>query len=135
MRVVDASVWVSRLVPQDAHHATSRRWLETHADLLIAPILLLAEVAGAISRRAGVPELGWQAVESLTQLPNLRLVPLDPHLGLETARLAAVLQLRGADAAYVAVAHHLRIPLITWDREQAERAGQLIAVYTPDLDV
>ncbi len=135
MRVVDASVWVSRLVPQDVHHPASRRWLETHADLLIAPILLLAEVAGAIARRAGSPELGRQAMESLAQLPNLRLVPLDPRLGLETARLAADLQLRGADAAYVAVAHHLHIPLVTWDQEQADRAGSLIAVYTPDLDV
>lgn len=135
MRVVDASVWVSRLVPQDVHHPASRRWLEAHADPLIAPILLLAEVAGAIARRTGAPELGRQAVETLTQLPNLRLVPLDPRLGLETARLAADLQLRGADAAYVAVAYHLHLPLVTWDREQADRAGPLIAVYTPDLDM
>jgi predicted nucleic acid-binding protein len=28
MVVVDASVWVSRLVPQDAHHEASKRWLE-----------------------------------------------------------------------------------------------------------
>ena len=51
MMVVDASVWVSRLVPQDAHHATSRQWLERQlmeGALLIAPVLVLAEVAGAL---------------------------------------------------------------------------------------
>ena len=30
MTVVDASVWVSRLVPQDVHHEASRGWLAHH---------------------------------------------------------------------------------------------------------
>jgi len=66
--VVDASVWVSRLVPQDVHHFASRRYLEERAaagDPLVAPALLLAEVAGAIARRTGAPELGRRALEGL----------------------------------------------------------------------
>ena len=73
--VVDASVWVSRLVPQDVHHAASRRWLEEQAaggDLLISPTLLLAEVAGALSRRMGQSELAHQAVQMLLRLTELR---------------------------------------------------------------
>ena len=53
MRVVDASVWVGRLVPQDAHFEASRRWLEAvvaRGGRLISPILLLSEVSGAIAR-------------------------------------------------------------------------------------
>ncbi|MCX8068333.1 MAG: PIN domain-containing protein [Anaerolineae bacterium] len=97
MRVVDASVWVSRLVPQDIHYGASRRWLEARVaagDLLVAPVLLLAEVAGAIARRTGAPELGHRAVEGSLRVPNLRLVSLDRRLGREMARLAADLRLR-----------------------------------------
>lgn len=138
MRVVDASVWVSRLVPHDVHHGISRRWLEVRAaagDLLVAPVLLLAEVAGAVARRTGVPELGHRAVEGLLRMPNLRLVPLDRRLGREMARLAADLRMRGADAAYVAIAAHLGLPLVTWDQEQALRAAPRIPVLTPEQDL
>ena len=137
MRVVDASVWVSRLVPQDVHHSASRRYLEERAtagDLLVAPVLLLAEVAGAIARRTGAPEPGRRALEGLLRFPGLRLVTVDRHLGQEMARLAANLQLRGADAAYVAVAIRLGLPLVTWDREQALRAASRIPVLTPEED-
>jgi len=137
MRVVDASVWVSRLVPQDVHHSASRRYLEERAAAggpLVAPVLLLAEVAGAIARRTGAPEPGRRALEGLLRFPGLRLVTVDRHLGQEMARLAANLQLRGADAAYVAVAIRLGLPLVTWDREQALRAASRIPVLTPEED-
>jgi predicted nucleic acid-binding protein len=132
--VVDASVWVSRLVPQDVHHAASRRWLEEQAaggDLVISPTLLLAEVAGAVSRRTGQSELAHQAVQMLLRLTELRLVPLDSRLGRSAARLAAEIGLRGADAVYVATAHHLNVPLVTLDREQQARAGRLVEVRSP----
>ena len=132
--VVDASVWVSRLVPQDIHHAASRRWLEARAaggDLVISPILLLAEVAGAVSRRTGHSELAHQAVQMLLRIGELRLVPLDSRLGRLAAHLAAEIVLRGADAVYVATAHHLNVPLVTLDREQRARAGHLVEVQSP----
>jgi predicted nucleic acid-binding protein len=133
--VIDASVWVSRLVPQDAHHAISRRWLERYISsggLLVAPVLLLAEIAGAIARRTGEPDLARRALEGVLRVPNLRLVSTDPQLGKEAARLAADLRLRGADAMYMAVAHHLNIPLVTWDRQQRERAAGMISVRMPE---
>lgn len=135
MTVVDASVWVSRLVPQDVHHAASRDWIEremTGGRFVVAPALLLAEVAGAIARRTGQPQLASRAVERLEHLAGLRLVSVDAPLARSAARLAADLSLRGADAVYVAAARHLDLPLVTWDREQRERAGTLIEVRTPD---
>jgi predicted nucleic acid-binding protein len=136
--VMDASVWVSRLVPQDVHHLISRRWLERYVaagGLLVAPVLLLAEVAGAISRRIGEPKLARQAVKNLLHVPGLRLIPVDQRLGREAAQLAADLRLRGTDAMYVAMARHLNIPLVTWDQEQQERAGELIVVRTPEAEM
>ena len=135
MVVVDASVWASRLVPQDVHHEASRRWFETFATdggRLVAPVLLLPEIAGAISRRTGVPDLARQAVQQLQRMRTLRLVALDRRLGQAASRLAADLRLRGADATYVAIADQLKIPLLTWDNEHVEKAGKRITVRLPD---
>jgi len=137
MRVVDASVWVGRLVPQDVHYEASRRWLAGYVargGRLLSPILLLSEVAGAVSRRTGDAELDERAVEHVLRVPNLGLVPTDPKLGRMAAQLAADLGLKGADAIYVALAHHLQAPLVTWSRQQQERASTLIVVYTPSTD-
>ena len=135
MVVVDASVWVSRLIPQDAHHEPSKRWLEEFSarkGKIIAPVLLLLEVAGAISRRTGEPSLAHQAVNQLQRPGRLRLVPIDRRLGLAAAQLAADLGLRGADATYVAVAQQLGIPLLTWDEDQKEKSGKVIQVLFPE---
>jgi len=132
--VVDASVWVSRFVLSDAHHTVSREWLgrrAEHEELVVAPGILLAEVAGAVARRSGRARLGHRAVTDLLSWGPLRLVPLDALLAETAAYLAADLVLRGADAAYVAVAQRLGVPLVTWDREQRERAGVLVHTYEP----
>jgi predicted nucleic acid-binding protein len=58
--VVDASVWVSRFISWDINHNASQLWIQRYASsggLLIAPALLLIEVAAAISRRIGDPPL------------------------------------------------------------------------------
>ena len=137
MRVVDASVWVARLVPQDVQYEATRRWLEAtvaRGGRLVSPILLLSEVSGAIARRTGDAELAERAVGRVLRVSTLGLVPTDPRLGRLAAQLAAELSLRGADALYVALAVHLQAPLVTWNRQQLERAGARVTVYTPDTD-
>jgi predicted nucleic acid-binding protein len=134
--VIDASVWVSRLVPLDVFHTPSRLWLSKHAaagGLLVSPVLLPIEVAGAISRRTGERQLAHQALETLMRAPALRIVPLDSRLGRAAAALAADLGLRGADGVYVALARALNLPLLTWDEDQRHRAGHIIAAYTPEM--
>lgn len=134
MYVVDASVWVSRFVDGDTHHAASRLWLARLIEedaTIAAPALLLAEVAGAIARRTGYPGLALRALSLLQRLPNMRLVPIESELSQLAGRLAADLGLRGADAVYVSLAHRLGVPLVTWDREQRERSASSIHVLTP----
>ena len=111
--VVDASVWISRFVPQDVHHAISRRWLEQYllaGNQVASPTLLLAEVGGAIARRTGQSLAGYAAMRYLLRLPGVQLMYLDDQLSLAAATLAVDVHLRGADAVYVAVApsHLLR---------------------------
>jgi predicted nucleic acid-binding protein len=132
--VVDASVVVSRLVPHDVHHEASRRWLTRHVargGLVIAPTLLLPEVAGAVARRTGEPRLARRAVDAVLRVPGLRLVAVDDVLARMAARLAGRLRVRGADAIYLAVAASLRLPLVTWDIEQRDRAAPLVEVLVP----
>jgi predicted nucleic acid-binding protein len=132
--VVDASVWVSRLIPQDVNHDASRFWLERYViegGLLVAPALLLIEVAAAISRQTGQSTLSKEAVRYLQYVRAMRFVPLDSTVAETAVEIAADLQLRAGDATYVAVARLLSIPLVSWDREQIERSRSVTATYTP----
>jgi predicted nucleic acid-binding protein len=134
MIVIDASVWVSRLVSGDVHHEASRRWLAEQIAQgmpIVGPSLLLAEIAGAISRQTGRPRLARSALRLLERVPGLRLLPLDQRLGTMAGQLAATLGLRGADAVYVATARMLGVPLMTWDLEQRERGGRVVSVRSP----
>jgi predicted nucleic acid-binding protein len=131
--VLDASVWVSRLVPQDEFHATIKSWMEDQREAgvqFISPALLLAEVGGAVSRRTGDPTLGKRSIARLENLPGLRLVEMDNDLVREAARLAAELGLRGADSLYVATASMLDLPLVTLDIDQSQRAQEKVPIHS-----
>jgi predicted nucleic acid-binding protein len=131
--VVDASVWVARYKPQDINHESSSRWLHLVLSRgldVVGPTLLLPEVGGPIARE--VSELDARRVlAELGRLFKLRLLPLGHELARLAARFAAQFQLRGADSVYVALAHELGIPLVTWDGEQRARAPGAVTVQTP----
>lgn len=129
--VVDASIWVSRLVPQDEHHERCQKWLlaqRAAGVTLISPSLLLPEVAGAISRRTGDAALAERAVKSLQSLPGLRLIEMNQSVIQAAAQLAASCGMRGADSVYVAVAQQLGIPLATLDIDQRTKASGMVKI-------
>ena len=57
---------------------------------------------------------------------------MDSALVQAAVDAATDLQLRAGDAIYVALAHQMNIPLVSWDKEQLQRARSLIATYTPE---
>ncbi len=135
--VVDASVWVSRLVLKDVFHSLVKAWMQARRDqgvTFLSPALLLPKVAGAISRRTGDPKLARQALDHLQNLPGLRLVQMDQPTVQDASQLAASLGLRGADSDYVAVAARLNLPLATLDADQHARAASVIRVYFLESD-
>lgn len=127
--VLDASVWVSRLVESDEFHLPVKHWMNSQREqdgMFVSPSLLLAEVGGVISRVTGKPELGLSAIERIENLPDVRIVEMDKALMENASRIAATFGLRGADSVYVAVASALKIPLVTFDVDQRERGSKLV---------
>ena len=134
MYVLDASVFVRDLTPGDPAQPTCRALLAqlvAQAIPIHAPLLLLPEVAGAISRALRDPMRGRLAVDLLRSLPNLTLVTLDAVLAQEAAEIAADRALKGADSLYVAIARQNGITLVSLDHEQRVRAAPIITVMTP----
>jgi len=78
--VVDASVWVSWLQSQDVNHHASHFWMgryNTTQGKLVAPTILLVEVAAAVSRRTGQAALARQATH-LSLILSKRFGPGHP---------------------------------------------------------
>ena len=96
-----------------------------------APALALAEVGGAIARKAGDRQAAEMAVQYLVSQPRIALHHGAAYLSHGAARVAVESKLRAADATYVAPAEHLGVPLITLDKEMRQRAPPVVRVLTP----
>jgi predicted nucleic acid-binding protein len=134
MYVIDASVHVADARPQELHHAKARELLARIAaegQVVYLPMIVLAEVAAAISRGTGRPVLARRLTATLLRVPHFRFVPVDDALGRLAAQVAADHQIRGSDAVYVALAQQKGATLITVDRQQRERVPPTITARTP----
>ena len=131
---MDASVWVNGFDQREAGHTTSRQLpevLRTRALPIIVANLVLAEVAGAISRTRNDPVQAEVFATTLGRLPNVTVVTLDVALGYQARALAAQHGLRGADAVYAAVAQQPGCTLISLDNEHLTRLRSIVIVRTP----
>ena len=131
---IDASVFVSAFSPAEAAHRDSKTFMtrvrETSAPVII-PTLVLPEVAAAISRGQGKPELGIAFALELVNFPNLILVDVDKGMAKLAAETAAHHRLRGSDAVYAAVALRFGSLLVTLDFEQSERLKDVLSMHSP----
>jgi len=131
---VDASVFLNAFNPNKRHQQDSFQLLSRireQAAPILVPTLLLPEIAASIGRVRGNSALALQFTAKLERLPYITLVTLDPELARQAADIAANYRLRGSDAVYVAVALRFGSTLITLDREQRERAADLIPARYP----
>lgn len=132
--VFDASIFVARFVEADSSHAECMRAVAVcKAELIqvVVPLVLPAEVAGAIARRTGDQTLALLALTHLRNYPWLRVRLADTRFVEQAARLAARHELRGADAFYIAVAIEQHCPLITLDEEMLARAPSAVKAVRP----
>jgi predicted nucleic acid-binding protein len=90
--VIDASVLISALSPQERDQADSRRFLETLQSpgcLVVLPALVRAEVAGAIARLTGNEEASIRAARLKFVPAPLMFVNVDEILVEEALEMAA----------------------------------------------
>jgi predicted nucleic acid-binding protein len=135
--VGDASLWISYLLPDDVKHEVSREWFAQLSpdEEIVEPSLLLVEIAAGLSRRTGRFDLVQQAVATVRSDPRLRLHSMTDALMDEALTLAMRLRLRAGDAIYVALSRLTGATLVTWDREQRERAVAVVETRSPDDDL
>ena len=134
MAVIDASVVVALINTHEQEHASSWAWFERarQADeLMVAPVIMLSEVAAALSRGAGDSSLAHRAIRQLARAELIELVPVALVLAEQAAAIAADHRIRGCDALYVALADLLSEPLVTLDRQQLERGAAVVTTRRP----
>lgn len=131
---IDASVFVAAALEEDAFHAQSAEFLieaRVTGTVVYAPVLVLAEVAGVISRVRQDHSRGDVAVLRIENFPGLRLRIADGPFARRAARLASRHAISGADAHYLTVATEFGSSLITLDGELLALAGEVADVLTP----
>ena len=76
-------------------------------------------------------EFAYRVAAHLRTLPGHSFIPVNRALSGSAARLAAECRLRGCDAIYAALAQREGARLITWDKQQRERAAGVVETLTP----
>ncbi len=134
MYTLDANIFIRDLDTREPDHAACHELIEqlvAREIPIIVPLIVLAEVAGTVSRTRRDPIAGRIAAAALRDIPCIRFLPLDEALAQDATEVAADYALRGADAIYVAVARRTGSALVSLDREQRTRAASVVTVMTP----
>ena len=134
MAVIDASVYVALVNAHESEHSSSWAWFDqtlAAGEAIVAPVILLPEVAAALSRGVGDPMLAQRVVQQLERSEVIELIPVTMALAAQAAAIAAEHWIRGCDAVYVALAGQLSDTLVTLDRQQLERGAPLVTVRSP----
>jgi predicted nucleic acid-binding protein len=134
MAVIDASVYVALINARESSHASSWTWFEEAQSIqepISAPVILLAEVAAAVSRGVGDPALAHRVVGQLRRSKVIELVPVTAAMAARAANIAADYRIRGCDAVYIALAEQLDDHLVTLDQQQLQRGTAVVATCKP----
>ena len=132
--VIDASVFVAGALVEDKFHKIASGFLleaRLAGETIYEPVLVLAEVAGVISRVRQDHTPGDVAALRIENFPKTRLRIADGPFARRAARLAARHCLSGADAHYLAVAIEFSAMLVTLDEAllAVKLAGTKIAIH------
>lgn len=134
MAVMDASVFVAMLNPNEPGYTASMAWFQQEARLknvISAPVILMAEAAAAISRGMDNTNQAHQVIKQLSHSTSIQLYPVTSGLAEQAAVIAADHRIRGCDAIYIALAQQLGETLITLDKQQLHRGTAVIPTSQP----
>lgn len=134
MAVIDASVYVAIMNPNEVGHDSSMAWFKQEhlaQRHISTPVIFLAEVASAMSRGLEDGELARRVIQQIKRHRLINLKPVTANLAERAAYIAAEHKIRGCDAIYVALAEQLGEELITLDNQQLQRGTAVIATRQP----
>jgi len=134
MAVIDASVYIALVNAHEREHSSSWAWFEQARatdESIVAPVILLSEVAAALSHGVGDPTLAHRVVQQLARSEVIELIPVTLAVAERAALIAAEHRIRGCDAVYVALAEQLSDALVTLDRQQREQGAAVVPVRAP----
>ena len=135
MAVIDASVYVALINAAESDYASSWTWFEkaqSAQEPISAPVILLAEVASAVSRGIGNTRLAHAVVEQLQHAKVVELVPVTQAMAARAAAIAGDYRIRGCDAIYLALAEQLGDYVVTLDQQQLQRGAAVVTTRKPE---
>ena len=115
-------------------YASTWAWFEgaqSRQEAISAPVIVLAEVAAAVSRGVGDMALACRVVKELQDSKIIDLLPVTSAMAERAAEIAAACPVRGCDAIYLALTEQLSDCLVTLDVQQLERGAEVVATRKP----
>ena len=134
MPVIDASIYISLVTRGEDAHQPTRTWYEAalrSGEVMHAPVVILSEVAAAISRGQDDNERARKVAETLKRSQAITLHTVSLSMADRAAVIASEHRIRGCDALYVALAEALDKALFTLDRQQKERGAAVVVTRSP----
>jgi predicted nucleic acid-binding protein len=135
MYVIDSSVLLSGFFDYEPYHKESQKCLRYFKENPSVPVFLpefvIPEIGCVISRRIKKSKLGIEFAKSLRGFVNFKFIPVDRYIADLSLEIGSFLNLKGADAIFVAVAYNFNSTLISLDKEHLEKAKRLIKVIHP----
>jgi predicted nucleic acid-binding protein len=129
MLLLDASIWVLLVDPEDPHHSDAVTLIRDQAASLAALDLTLHEISNAIGVKRGNAREATNVIRLLLASCRDRVVPADAELVGSTLEIASEHGITAYDAAYVAAARRHGWTLVSTD--MADLVSKDLAV-TPD---
>jgi predicted nucleic acid-binding protein len=127
--LLDASIWVLLVDPEDPQHGDSVTLIRDHAPSLAALDLTLYEIANAIGAKRGNPVEATNVIRLLLACCRDRVVSVGEELIESALEVAAKHKLTAYDAAYVAAARRHGWTLVSADIADLVSGGLAV---TPD---
>ena len=134
MIVIDASVWLSAILPADVHYQYTVPWkhrVEVSGEPIAVPAHFPAEVAGVLSRTGSDHSFIADTLDQIGSERLFTIYPISAAFGRLCAEMASLAAVRGSDAIYLALAQFLDVPMLTWDKQQRERGAMFCRTMTP----
>ena len=133
--VIDSSFLVSLLVQKDINHQKALnvwRDIREKGVKIFAPALLLPEVCGAIARVTKDKNYANKVkrrIEKWLTMKVLTLKELTIKRASAAANVSIDLNIKGADAIFVSLAHELNLKFLTFDEEIKKKIKDKVKLF------